>query len=318
MNNFLEDNLQADLELLQATERANKTILTYFNLLEHPYRGGPDFRFLYTTDQVKEAIAKCIMLTVERVNPVYMYGPFGTGKSTIIRRLHALLSRDSRFNVKFIILLDRVTSNSLLRDILDSFGIKPARSYDLSLKRLQKYLIGELPDDEYKEDKQGNKLYFDPNKIPVLLLDEGQYMKKDSLRLVHSLLNFETPSFKRLQIVVAGQEGLAKSILEMGDLASRMKGIAIYHMSATELKNMLKYRWVVAGGKEEEFPFSNDDAIYEVLFEYTKGLPRDVIKVADDVLRDLKVSNKRQIAAPEVEKIIKDNNLSKIKEKKNK
>ena len=58
-----------------------------------PYRGGPDFRFLYTTDQVKEAMAKCILLTVERVNPVYMYGPFGTGKSTIIRRLYALLRR---------------------------------------------------------------------------------------------------------------------------------------------------------------------------------------------------------------------------------
>src|SRR5688572_33437282 len=94
MNTFLEDTLQANLELLKATEKANKAIIAHFNLLEHPYRGGPDFRFLYTTDQVKEAIAKCILLTVERANPVYMYGPFDTGKSTIIRRLYALLRRD--------------------------------------------------------------------------------------------------------------------------------------------------------------------------------------------------------------------------------
>ena len=58
MNTFLEDSLQADLDLLKATEKANKAITAHFNLLEHPYRGGPDFRFLYTTDQVKEAIAK--------------------------------------------------------------------------------------------------------------------------------------------------------------------------------------------------------------------------------------------------------------------
>ena len=57
MDTFLEDSLQADLELLKATEKANKAIIAHFNLLEHPYRGGPDFRFLYTTDQVKEAIA---------------------------------------------------------------------------------------------------------------------------------------------------------------------------------------------------------------------------------------------------------------------
>jgi hypothetical protein len=61
MNTFLEDSLQADLDLLKATEKANKAIIAHFNLLEHPYRGGPDFRFLYTTDQVKEAIAKCIL-----------------------------------------------------------------------------------------------------------------------------------------------------------------------------------------------------------------------------------------------------------------
>ena len=307
MNGFLEDNLQSDLELLKATERANKAIIPYFNVLEHPFRGGPDFRFLYTTDQVKEAIAKCILLTVERVNPVYMYGPFGTGKSTIIRRLYALLMRDQRF----IILHDRVSGNSLLRDILDAFGIRPARSYDLSLKRFQRYLIGELMDEEYKSEKESQEERFDPNKIPILLLDEGQYMQKDALRLLHSLLNFETPSFKRLQIVVAGQEELAKNILAMGELASRMKGIGIYHMSAPELEKMLKYRWVVAGGKEEELPFPDDRSLYEVLFEFTKGLPRDVIKVADDALRYLMANNKKVITADEITAILQENNLSK-------
>jgi type II secretory pathway predicted ATPase ExeA len=222
-----------------------------------------------------------------------------------------LLKRDNRFKVRFIILHDRVSGNSLLRDILDAFGVKPARSYDLSLKRLQRYLIGELTEEEYKSDKDGEKESYDPSKIPVLLLDEGQHMQKDALRLIHSLLNFETTSFKRLQIVIAGQEGLAKTILGMGELASRMKGIAIYHMSAHEVEKMLKYRWVVAGGKEEELPFPNDSTIYEVLFEYTKGLPRDIIKVADDVLRQLMVQNKKQITVSEIETIIKENNLTK-------
>ena len=56
MNTFLEDSLQADLELLKASEKANKAIIAHFNLLEHPYRGGPDFRFLYTTDQSKKPL----------------------------------------------------------------------------------------------------------------------------------------------------------------------------------------------------------------------------------------------------------------------
>src|SRR3982751_3535706 len=111
MNNFLDDNLQADLELLKATEKANKATISYFNLLEHPYRGGPDFRFLYTTDQVKEAIAKCILLTVERVNPVYMYGPFRERKSHNNPRVISVLWRRPPFNRKFIIFHDRVSGN---------------------------------------------------------------------------------------------------------------------------------------------------------------------------------------------------------------
>jgi len=157
----------------------------------------------------------------------------------------------------------------------------------------------------------GRVSYYDEAKIPVLLLDEGQYLQKDALRLIHSLLNIETPSFKRLQIVIAGQEGLAKNILSMGELASRMKGIAIYHMSAHELEKMLKYRWVVAGGKEEELPFPNEHAIYQTLFEYTNGLPRDIIKVADDVLRHLMADNKKMITVTELETIIQENNLTK-------
>ncbi len=168
-----------------------------------------------------------------------------------------------------------------------------------------------MTDEEYKTDKEGKKEYYDETKIPVLLLDEGQYLQKDALRLIHSLLNFETPSFKRLQIVLAGQEGLAKNILGMGELASRMKGIAIYHMSAPEVEKMLKYRWVVAGGNEEELPFPNDRSVYQVLFEYTKGLPRDIIKVADDVLRHLMAQNKKQVTIAEVEAIVQENNLTK-------
>ena len=42
-----------------------------------------------------------------------------------------------------------------------------------------------------------------------------------------------------------------------------------------------------------------------------KGLPRDVIKVADDVLRHLMAHNKKQITIAEIEAIIQENHLTK-------
>jgi hypothetical protein len=41
------------------------SILKYFTLNEDPFRLGPDARFLYFSDQVKEALAKCEYMAKE-------------------------------------------------------------------------------------------------------------------------------------------------------------------------------------------------------------------------------------------------------------
>jgi general secretion pathway protein A len=283
-----------DLALLEAVEKADDATLEYFRLLEHPFRGGPNYRFLYTTEQVNEAISRCIQMTVKRTHPIYMYGAYGTGKSTIIRRLYALLSLDPRFEVRFVILHNRVTANSLVRNILEEFGIKTARSFDQSLRNLQNYLH------EVNEAQ----------KIPTLLIDEGQYMDKTALQTLHSICNYEDDYVKKLQLVLAGQEDLATKIHLIGEVKSRMKPVQIDPMNAEELRKMLQYRWQVAGGKEEEFPFRADDTdVFTILFTATKGLPRDTIKVADDVLKYLVANDKKKITTAEIEQIIKENAL---------
>src|SRR5437016_1754846 len=280
-----------DKALLEAVEKADDAILEYFHLLEHPYRGGPNYRFLYTTEQVNEAISRCIQMTVKRTNPVYMYGAYGTGKSTIIRRLYALLSLDKRFEVKFVILHNRVTANSLVRNILEEFEIKTARSFDQSLRNLQNHLH------ELNEAQ----------KIPTLLIDEGQYMDKTALQTLHSICNYEDDYVKKLQLVIAGQEDLATKIHLMGEIKSRFKPVQLDSMNSQELSKMLQYRWQVAGGKEEDFPFRADDTdVFSVLFSRTKGLPRDAIKIADDILKYLHANDKKKVNIAEVEQIAKD------------
>ena len=64
-------------------------VLKYFDLNEHPFRIGPDPRFLYYSEQVKEAIAKCEFMARERIGPIYIYGPIGSGKTSLLRRLYS-------------------------------------------------------------------------------------------------------------------------------------------------------------------------------------------------------------------------------------
>jgi hypothetical protein len=84
--------------------------------------------------------------------------------------------------------------------------------------------------------------------------------------------------------------------------------IAIGAMSPEELEEMIRFRWMVAGGKD--IPFTSDGKnAYKTLYAYTKGLPRETVKVCDELLRELLVKNKKVATAAEVEQIAKELNL---------
>lgn len=266
-------------------------VLEYFELKEQPFRIGPDPRFLYLSDQVQETLAKCEYMARERIGPLYISGPVGGGKTSILRRLYEKLCADERYHVAMLISPNVKTSNAFLRIILDTFEVPTWRSYDQSLKNLENFLLEQ----------------YQIRRIPVLLVDEAQNLTRDCLRLVHYLLNFETATVKLLQIVLVGQEELAEKILRYKELASRMFPAAINPMSVAQLEDMVRFRWMVAGGKPP--PPLADDA-YRSLFAYSKGLPRDAIKVLDEALRDLAFRDKKVATAEDIERIAQELNLS--------
>src|SRR5207302_7316767 len=215
----------------------NAAIIKYFALNEHPFMTSPDPRFLYFSSQVKEALAKCEFMARDRIGPIYMYGPIGSGKTSLVRRLQEKLSLDERYHVKLLISPNLKSSNAFLRMILETFDVKTERSYTASLANFEKYLIA--------QSKAG--------KIPVLLIDEAQYMNRDTLKLIHYLLNFETNTKKLLQIILIGQEELGTKIIHYRELASRMFPIAMNPMSLDDLKDMITFRLRVAGYNEDLF-----------------------------------------------------------------
>src|SRR4051812_17487802 len=267
------------------------TVLNYFGLNEQPFRLGPDPRYLFYSGQVKEAIAKCEYMARDRVGPIYMYGPIGSGKTSILRRITERLSTDKRYTVAYVIAANVRRPNTFLKVIMEAFDVPTARSYDANLKLFETFLL-----DQYKK-----------NTIPALLLDEAQNANRDALKLIHYLLNFETATTKLLQIVLAGQEELAGKILRYRELASRMFPIAINAMSSEDMEEMVRFRWLVAGGKA--MPFVEGDGAYKALYARSKGLPRDAVKICDEILRELMATDRRQATAEDVESIAQDLNL---------
>src|SRR2546429_6810613 len=206
-------------------------IVKYFGFKEHPFMTSPDPRFLYFSSQVREALAKCDFMARDRVGSMYMAGPIGAGKTSIVRRLQEKLGQDERYIVKLLISPNLKSSNAFLRLILETFDVKTERSYTASLSNFEKFLIQQYQD----------------GKVPVLLIDEAQYMTRDTLKLIHYLLNFETNTTKLLQIVLVGQEELGTKIIHYRELASRMFPIAMTAMSPDDLKDMITFRLTIAG-----------------------------------------------------------------------
>src|SRR6195256_6801960 len=139
-------------------------IIKYFGLNEHPFMTSPDPRFLYFSSQVKEALAKYEFMARDRIGPLYMYGPIGSGKTSLVRRLQEKLSQDERYNVKLLISPNLKSSNAFLRLILETYDVKTERAYTASLSNFEQYLVQQ----------------FKKGKVPVILIDEAQNMTRDT------------------------------------------------------------------------------------------------------------------------------------------
>ena len=168
--------VQNDKGLLELALSIDPKVLTFFRLLEQPYRGGPDSRYLFTTDQVQEVLIQSVQLSVSRTAPFSLTGPYGTGKSTIIMRTFSLLNSQDHFHVNFVTLHKGVTKNWLIRKIAEGFGVPTARSYSQTLENVQEYLVDKVD--------QGKM-------TPTLIIDDGHFMHDEHLSTVYSLLNVE-------------------------------------------------------------------------------------------------------------------------------
>ncbi len=268
-------------------------VLEYFRLDEEPFRLSPSPRFLYLNDQVKQASAKVQYMTTHRTAPLYMYGTIGSGKTSILRRLYEELSENELYTLRLLIAPNIKTSNSFLRAVMDAFGVATDRAYERSLKRFEAFLVEQ----------------YQAGKVPTLFVDEAQNMTRDILKLIHYLLNFETSDVKLLQIVLTGQEELSDKVKRYKELASRMIPIAINPMSPVDLEDMLKFRWSIASGNKSELPFSQE-AMAEI-FAYSKGLPRDAIKLSDEILRHVFLQQQTHAGSEHVTNAAKDLDLEK-------
>jgi general secretion pathway protein A len=236
----------------------------YFSLAELPFRITPDPRFLWYSPQHQTAKEKIVYHLTQSVGPIYLLADIGTGKTTLAKRIIEELSPDKRFKIVFAPSPNLKTTNAFLRFIMDEYEVKTERSYEKSLKNFQTFLV--------QQKQQGIS--------PVLLVDEAQNMSRDMLVLIQHLFNFSTNTEFLIQIALFAQLDFQPKLDRLPSLLSRLNLAKLKPLNLSETREMMQFRWTVAGGKK--LPFA-DDAVVEI-YRVTGGVPRSIVKIAHESL----------------------------------
>jgi general secretion pathway protein A len=101
----------------------------YFGLSETPFKITPDPRFLWYSNQHKEAKAKIDYHLSQKDGPVYLSAEVGLGKTSIAQRLRDEFAADKSKKVVLAFAPNLKTANSFMRFIAEEFEVKTARAY---------------------------------------------------------------------------------------------------------------------------------------------------------------------------------------------
>lgn len=227
----------------------------------NPFALTPDPRFLYLTDSLRETIAKARYVIDNRFGLMALYGEIGTGKSSVLRYLYGEYAARPDSEAALIQEANYDTGLALLRAIGVELGIPRRRSKFDQWHETQSYLAGLL----------------ESGKSCVVFIDEAQAMNGRVLEMVRTLLNFETPSTKLIQLVICGQLELRARLREKSTRALKSRvftNSTLDPLTFADTGAMIRFRCEQIG---EPCRFTPEGI--ERVYRATAGVPRDVMRV---------------------------------------
>ncbi len=219
----------------------NAMYAAHFGLREGPFSLAPDPRYLYASEQHREALAHLLFGVGGDGGFVLLTGEVGTGKTTVFRSLLEQLPEGTR--IAFV-LHPRLSAAELLASVCDEFGISYPRNTKSTKKlvdRVNAFLLAEA--------EEGRRC--------VLVIDEAQNLDTEVLEQLRLLTNLETTRRKLLQVILIGQPELREKLARPGLRQLSQRITARFHLDPLgrrEVGPYILHRLAVAGGEARLFP----------------------------------------------------------------
>lgn len=236
--------------------------IDFFGLQDHPFKLTPDTNYFFpsTTHKATYEILKYGLLRNEGF--IIITGVPGSGKTLLLR----LLLKENLNNKEFALLLSsNLTPKELLFSILFDLNITNNNySIEYALRIFYDYLLN--------IGCQNKKL--------VIIVDEAQNLSFDTLEELRLLSNFETETFKLLQIILVGQPSLSQKLYSEKLYQLRQR-ITIWEeilpLNKEETLAYITFRWQQAGGGLIKI----ERGALNLLYRASGGIPRQINKIMD-------------------------------------
>lgn len=256
----------------------------FFGLKQVPFSIAPDPRYLFMSEQHREALAHLLYGLNGGGGFVLLTGEIGAGKTTVCRLF--LEQIPAHCNVAYIF-NPKQTVTELLQSICDEFGVAVPRTGRESatvkdfIDPLNAYLLA-----AHGEHRNN-----------VLIIDEAQNLSTEVLEQLRLLTNLETNERKLLQILLIGQPELREMLAAPGleQLAQRV--IARFHLAALtapETALYIAHRLAVAGN-DRALPFTARGM--RQIHALARGIPRRVNLLCDRALLGAYAGGKARVDA---------------------
>lgn len=238
----------------------------FYGLREKPFEITPDPRFLYLSENHKEALAHLTYAVREKKGFTVVTGEVGTGKTTLIQTLLSKLDGNTRTAYLFNPMMG---STDFLHYICQDLGLKSQkRTKGQYLSQLHKFLMS----------------CYSRNENVVLIVDEAHKLDPKLLEEIRLLTNLETAKSKLLQVILIGQPELNDTLKDPQFRQLKQRVSLRYHVQPLNKEDAQKYikrRLKLAGAFDHNIFTSK---ALKKIYSYTHGIPRLINIVCDNAL----------------------------------